>query len=48
MARDPLSQTISKQEVLVDLEGLEEKSSDACSIDRCLGGVRRGQSVKEN
>jgi hypothetical protein len=34
--------------MLVELEGLEEKSSDACSIDRCLGGVRSGQNGKED
>ena len=34
--------------MLVDLEGLEVKSTDACSIDRCVGGVRRRENEKED
>jgi len=33
---------------MVEIEDLEVKSSDACRIDRCLGGVRTGESGKED
>jgi hypothetical protein len=48
MARHSSSKIISKQEMLVDLEGLEVKSKDAYGIDRRLGGVRRGESGEED
>jgi hypothetical protein len=34
--------------MLVEIEGLEVMSSDACRVDRCLGEVRTGENGKED